>query len=69
MRLNVDGGCKKAEWTGLAWVLNSKSSMLAYGTRRVTNLHLCLFWLSLPSVEEDRSGVVDVKPLAQFIGV
>ena len=57
------------EWTGLAWMLDSRSSVLAYGTRRVTSLHLCLFWQSLPSVAEDASGVVDVKLSASFIGV
>lgn len=53
----------------MAWVLDSQSSMLACGTRRVTTLHLCSFWLSLPSVTEDSSGVVGVELSPLSIGV
>lgn len=43
--------------------------MLACGTTHVTTLHMCWFWLLLPSVAEDSSGVMGVELSSLSIGV
>ena len=54
---------------GLAHTLDLRSSMLAYGTRRVTNLHPCLPWLPLASMSENSYGDVGFELLARFIDI